>query len=73
MAAISTPMDGSERHVERPLLITREVEVLTRMSRHQLYRMYKKGLFPRPIRRGQTRFAFFRDEVQEWLASRPRA
>lgn len=73
MATISTGMEGSKRLVERPLLITREVEELTRMSRHQLYRMYKKGLFPRPIRRGETRFAFFKDEVQEWLANRPRA
>jgi len=36
-------------------------------------RLEKKGQFPKRIRLGLCRVAWFVDEVEEWIASRPRA
>jgi len=36
-------------------------------------RLEKAGLFPKRLRLGACRVAWYSDEVEEWIASRPRA
>jgi predicted DNA-binding transcriptional regulator AlpA len=41
-------------------------------SRVQLWRDVRAGRFPAPIETGPNSIAWFRAEIDEWLASRPR-
>ena len=41
-------------------------------SRVQVWRDVRDGLFPAPIVLGPNSVGWFTDEVDEWLASRPR-
>jgi prophage regulatory protein len=36
-------------------------------------RLEKAGQFPKRVRLGLCRVAWFADEIEEWIASRPRA
>lgn len=50
-------------------LIGREAD---RASRLYLWRAAKAGTFPAPIKGSESRIAWRRSEVEEWVASRPR-
>jgi prophage regulatory protein len=50
----------------------REVVAYTTYSRPSLYRLLANGDFPRPIKLGANRVAFYADEIDAWIASRQR-
>ena len=41
-------------------------------GRVQRWRLIREGKFPAPIKLGANRIGFFEDEIDAWLASRPR-
>ncbi len=41
-------------------------------SRIQIYRDVKAGKFPAPIELGPNSVGWYEDEIDDWLASRPR-
>ena len=55
------------------LLTRRQVEALCRLSTSSIYRFMRDGLFPEPIRVGRRAVRWYASEIDEWLASRPRA
>ena len=40
------------------------------VCRQTIYRWIQACVFPRPVRLGQARIAFKRDEVEEWISTR---
>lgn len=50
----------------------RAVEVKTGKSRQQIWRDIRAGNFPAPIELGPNSVGWYEDEIDEWLASRPR-
>lgn len=54
--------------------ILRETDVKKRSgkSRAQRWRDIRAGLFPAPVELGPNSIGWFEDEIEEWLASRPR-
>lgn len=54
--------------------ILREPEVLerTQRSRPQRWRDIRAGKFPAPVQLGPNAVGWFEDEINSWLASRPR-
>ncbi len=55
-------------------LLTRpEVEDRVRLTRSSIYRNMRKGLFPLPIRIGPKAVRWRESEIEQWLASQPRA
>ena len=47
-------------------------EKKTGKSRVQLWRDVRDGKFPAPIELGPNSVAWFEDEIDDWLAARPR-
>jgi prophage regulatory protein len=56
----------------RVLLRFPEVQKRTRKSRAQTWRDIGAGKFPAPVQIGPNSIAWFEDEIDAWLASRPR-
>ena len=55
-------------------LLTRpQVEERAKISRSAIYRMMRKNAFPLPIRVGERSVRWHRQEIETWIASRPRA
>lgn len=55
----------------RATLITiAETEARTTLSRTEIYRRAKLGVFPKPIKLGPKRSAFVESEVEAWIADR---
>lgn len=63
-----TEIATSARSVER----FDSVVARTGKSRRQLYRDIAAGRFPQPIEIGRNSIAFYSDEIDRWLADRPR-
>ena len=60
-----------ERH---DTLLTRpQVEARCGLSTSSVYRLMREGLFPEPIRVGRRAVRWPASEIDEWLATRPRA
>lgn len=55
------------------LLRRREVEARTGLSRTSIYRNMRNGSFPAPIRVGPRAVRWLEQEIEAWLAGRPRA
>lgn len=55
------------------LLRLREVLARCGLSRSTLYRQMGEGAFPRPLRVGVRAVRWREAEIEDWLASRPRA
>ena len=55
------------------LLTVREVMERVRMSRSTLYRLMRLGRFPEPVRVGLKAVRFKSEEIDQYLAERPRA
>lgn len=55
------------------LLTRQEVEQICRLSRSSIYRLMRLRKFVQPIRVGERAIRFRRDEILEWLETRPRA
>lgn len=56
----------------RRIIPGKEVERRTGKSRVQRWRDIKAGKFPAPVEIGPNSIGWFEDEVEAWLASRPR-
>lgn len=59
--------------MEVRILRRHEVERLTGLSKASIYRKMRAGAFPLPLKLGSRAVAWRADEIQEWIASRPRA
>jgi len=57
---------------ERKILREPEVKRRSGKSRAQRWRDIRAGLFPAPIELGPNSIGWFEDEIDDWLASRPR-
>jgi prophage regulatory protein len=68
-AAGDTPMSETERRFVREP----EVKRRTTLSRAQRWKMEQKGEFPRRFRLGPHTVAWWDDEIEQWMQSRPRA
>ena len=57
-----------------PRLLTRaQVETRVGLSRSSLYRKMRQGTFPEPLKISERAVRWPESEIDEWLASRPRA
>jgi prophage regulatory protein len=54
--------------------ILRDPEVLarTKLSRVQRWRRVRSGTFPAPVQLGPNSIGWFENEIEAWLAERPR-
>jgi prophage regulatory protein len=57
---------------ERRILRDPEVQQRTKLSRVQRWRRVRSGTFPAPVQLGPNSIGWFEDEVEAWLAKRPR-
>ena len=64
-----TPSQGAGRKV---IPGYRAVEEKSGKSRQQIWRDIRAGTFPAPMELGPNSVGWFEDEIDEWLASRPR-
>ena len=55
------------------LLNRAEVETKTGLGRSTIYRLMRQGEFPTPIKIGPRAVRWPQSELDDWLASRPRA
>jgi predicted DNA-binding transcriptional regulator AlpA len=57
-----------------PRRLEREAEVCRRTGRHRssIWRDVRSGLMPLPVRIGLRSVAWYSDEIDEWISSRPR-
>lgn len=62
-------MSGQENRILR----LREVMRLTGLSKTTIYRRYRDGTFPRPLKLGPQSVGWRRREILEWIESRPRS
>ena len=67
-------MNSASTKPPRKVLRPRVVMVRTTYSRTQLWRKSRdpEDDFPAPIKLGDNRIGWFEDEIEAWLASRPR-
>ena len=61
-------MDNNPRRI----ILGKAVEHRTGKGRVQRWRDIKAGKFPAPVEIGTNRIGWFEDEIDAWLASRPR-
>ena len=61
-------MDNNPRRI----ILGKAVEHRTGKGRVQRWRDIKAGKFPVPVEIGANRIGWFEDEIDAWLASRPR-
>lgn len=57
---------------DRKVLSIREVVSRVGLSRSTIYEMIRRGEFPAPIELGPNRVGWLSDEIDAWLATRPR-
>jgi prophage regulatory protein len=59
----------------RKLVSKKELKTVYGIPYHPAHiaRLEADGLFPTPVRLGACRVAWYADEIEEWIASRPRA
>ena len=68
-------MEREEAMTTTPKKILRGYKALTEKiggSRQKAWRDVRDGLFPAPIDLGPNSVGWYEDEVDEWLATRPR-
>ena len=58
---------------ESCLLTRKEVEARCRLGRSTIYRKMRNGTFPLPLKIGMRAVRWHRQEIETWIASRPRA
>ncbi len=66
-------METNIREQHDTLLTRPQVEARCGLSRSSVYRLMREGLFPEPIRVGRRAVRWPASEIDEWLATRPRA
>ena len=55
------------------LLRRAEIEQRVGLSRSSLYRLMRSGQFPKPVQIGERAVRWLESEINDWLASCPRA
>ena len=68
-------MEHIEASGNKPRVIVRgwtSASKKTKKSSVQLWRDVRAGTFPAPFQLGPNAVAWFEDEIDDWLASRPR-
>ena len=60
-------------HTPDRLLRRPEVERRCQLGRSTIYRLMRLGQFPEPIKIGRRAVRWSEREVEDWMASRPRA
>jgi prophage regulatory protein len=63
---------GDEPDRERHVLREPQVFERTKLSRVQRWRRVRAGTFPAPVELGPNSIGWWEDEIEGWLASRPR-
>lgn len=63
----AAPTEGRRNILREP-----EVKQRTGKSRAQRWRDIRDGRFPAPVELGRNSIGWFEDEVEAWLAARPR-
>ena len=56
----------------RRVIRLKEVLALTGLSRSTVFALQKKGIFPQSIKIGPRASAWYEDEVQHYIKTRPR-
>jgi prophage regulatory protein len=56
----------------RVILRDPEVRERTKLSRVQRWRRVRRGTFPAPVQLGPNSIGWYEDEIEQWLAARPR-
>jgi prophage regulatory protein len=73
--SVSTSTTESETMLNsepRRILRAPEVERLTGLTKSSRLRLQRAGKFPQPVRLSQSAIGFYADEVEQWIATRPR-
>ena len=65
-------MEQQTNQERRVIAGYRAAERKTGKSRQQIWRDIRAGSFPAPIELGPNSVGWYADEIDEWLASRPR-
>ena len=65
-------MPGASASTSRRIMRVLELLSKTGMSRTSIWRAVRAGSFPAPIQLGQNMVGWFEDEIDEYLATRPR-
>ena len=67
---VASPSQPAPSHRE----LQREREVCRRTGRHRssLWRDVRSNLMPSPVRIGRRSIAWYADEIDDWISSRPR-
>jgi prophage regulatory protein len=61
-----------ETPTRRKIIDSKEVDERVPKSRVQRWRDIKAGKFPAPIEVGPNKLGWFEDEIDSWMAARPR-
>ncbi len=56
----------------RRILRDPEVQERTQLSRVQRWRRVRSGTFPVPVQLGPNSIGWYEDEIEAWIAARPR-
>ena len=55
------------------ILKASEVARITTLSRPTIYRLIEQGRFPRPLQLSNQAVGWRKNEIEDWLETRPRA
>ena len=71
MSELQKPLGTAQRSADRRLLISK-AQVLAQIpiSVATMWREIAASRFPKPVKVGARRIAFFQDEIDAWLAQR---
>ena len=59
--------------LDQILMTRKDVEQMTGLGRSSIYKMMSEGAFPRPLKVSAYAVRWRRDEIVQWIESRPRA
>ena len=59
-------------NTQRNILRDKKVQKRTGLGRVQRWRRIKAGTFPPPVQLGPNSIGWYEDEIDQWLADRPR-
>lgn len=60
-------------NIQSALLTRQELQAYVKLGRSTIYALMRKGQFPEPIKIGPQAVRWRVDEINDWLADRPRA
>ena len=63
---------ANNQNTQRKIQRDKKVQERTGLGRVQRWRRIKAGTFPAPIQLGPNSIGWYEDEIDQWLAERPR-